>query len=38
MDRFNVPGTARASFGLYNNRADVDALIRGLLKVKSIFG
>ncbi|GGO07121.1 cysteine desulfurase [Iodidimonas muriae] len=38
MDRFNVPGTARASFGLYTSRADVDALIRGLEKVKSIFG
>ena len=38
MDRFGVPGTARASFGLYNTRADVDALIDGLHKVKSIFG
>jgi len=38
MDRFGVPGTARASFGLYNTRADVDALIDGLQKVKSIFG
>jgi len=37
MDRFGIPGTARASFGLYNSRADVDALIRGLEKVKSIF-
>jgi len=38
MERFGIPGTARASFGLYNSRADVDALIRGLEKVKSIFG
>lgn len=27
MQRFNVPATVRASFGVYNNRADVDALI-----------
>ena len=38
MERFGVPGTARASFGLYNTREDVDALVRGLEKVKSIFG
>ncbi len=38
MDRFQIPGTARASFGIYNDHADVDALIRGLHKVKSIFG
>ncbi len=38
MDRFQIPGTARASFGLYNTHADVDALMRGLHKVKSIFG
>lgn len=26
MDRYGIPGTVRASFALYNNRADVDAL------------
>ena len=29
MDRFGVPATARASFGLYNTREEVDALVRG---------
>ena len=38
MDRFGVPATARASFGLYNTREDVDALVRGIEKVVDIFG
>jgi len=38
MERFNVTGTARASFSIYNDRADVDRLIVGLHKVMEIFG
>jgi len=38
MDRYGVPATARASFGLYNTREDVDALVRGLRKVHEVFG
>jgi len=38
MQRFDIPGTARASVSLYNNRDDVDRLIRGLLKAKEMFG
>ena len=38
MDRFNIPGTVRASFGLYNDKSDVDRLIEGLKKVMDIFG
>lgn len=38
MRRYNVPATARASFYLYNTADEVDALIRGLDKAKSIFG
>jgi len=38
MQRFGVPATVRASFGLYNTRADVDALLRGLSKVQEVFG
>ena len=38
MDRFGVPATVRASFGLYNSRADVDALVAGLGRVQEIFG
>lgn len=38
MDHLGVPATARASFGLYNDLDDVAALIRGLDRVKRIFG
>jgi cysteine desulfurase / selenocysteine lyase len=37
MDRFGVPATARASFALYNTRADVDALVRALERVRELF-
>jgi len=30
MQRFGVPGTARASFAMYNTRADVDTLVEAL--------
>lgn len=38
MDRFGIPGTARASFGIYNDKDDVDRLVDGLKKVMDIFG
>ncbi|GAB4575338.1 MAG: cysteine desulfurase [Rhodothalassiaceae bacterium] len=38
MARFGIPGTARASFAIHNGRDDVEALARGIEKVKSIFG
>ena len=38
MDHFGIAGTVRASFGLYNSRADVDRLIDGLGEVREIFG
>jgi cysteine desulfurase/selenocysteine lyase len=37
MRRFGVPATARASFAFYNTREEVDALVRGLLRVRSVF-
>jgi cysteine desulfurase/selenocysteine lyase len=37
MEFFNVPATARASLGLYNTRAEVDALAAGLRKVIEVF-
>jgi cysteine desulfurase / selenocysteine lyase len=37
MDRFGIPATARASFALYNTRADVDALVRALERVRELF-
>lgn len=38
MDHFDVASTARASFALYNNRADVDALVASIKSVQEIFG
>ena len=37
MRRYGVPATSRASLALYNTRADIDALVAGLGKVKEIF-
>ena len=30
MERFNIPGTVRASFGVYTTLQEVDALVRGV--------
>ena len=38
MDRFNIPGTVRASFSIYNDKSDVDRLVEGLKKVVDLFG
>ena len=38
MDFFCVPATTRASFAFYNTREEVDALCRGIVKVKELFG
>ena len=37
MEHFGIPATVRASFALYNTRAEVDALFRGLQRVREIF-
>lgn len=37
MQRFQVPATARASFGIYNDQADIDKLIEALHLTKRIF-
>jgi cysteine desulfurase/selenocysteine lyase len=37
MRHFGVPATARASFAFYNTRDEVDALVRGLARVRSVF-
>jgi cysteine desulfurase/selenocysteine lyase len=36
--RLGVQSTARASLYLYNTADDIDALVRGLEKVKEFFG
>jgi cysteine desulfurase/selenocysteine lyase len=37
MERFGIPATVRASFAVYNTRAEVDALARGIRKVHEVF-
>lgn len=37
MDYFELPATARASFGVYNNKNDVDRLVAALHKVREVF-
>jgi len=38
MQRLDAPATARASFGLYNTTAEIDALVDALGQVREIFG
>jgi cysteine desulfurase / selenocysteine lyase len=37
MQRFGIPATARASFAFYNTREEIDALVKGLQRVKEVF-
>ena len=37
MQRYGVPATARASFGVYNTRAEVDQLVASIDKVRRLF-
>lgn len=37
IERFQIPATTRMSLGIYNNKADVDALVLGLEKVIKLF-
>jgi cysteine desulfurase/selenocysteine lyase len=38
MDRFGVPATTRASLACFNTKDDLDALVRGLGKVREVLG
>jgi cysteine desulfurase/selenocysteine lyase len=37
MDKYCIPATIRASLAIYNTREDIDALVKGLIKVKEVF-
>lgn len=37
MERFGIPGTVRASLGLYNTREDIDRLYEATLKAKGML-
>jgi cysteine desulfurase/selenocysteine lyase len=38
MDFFDVPATARASFGCYSDDADIEQLVRALGRAREVFG
>jgi cysteine desulfurase/selenocysteine lyase len=38
MDRLGLPATARASFGIYNDEADVAALVAAVRTAQQLFG
>jgi cysteine desulfurase/selenocysteine lyase len=38
MDHLGVAATARASFGIYSDEGDIDALMRGIERTRRIFG
>lgn len=38
MNRFNITGTSRASFAVYNTIEEIDKLVQGLHKVKRMLG
>ncbi len=37
-EKYGLPATTRASFYLYNTKSEVDSLVNGLAKVRTIFG
>jgi cysteine desulfurase / selenocysteine lyase len=38
MEHLGVPATARASFGIYNDEGDIEALLAGIERTRRIFG
>ncbi len=38
MERYGVPATARASFGVYNTHDEVESLVVALEKIRRLFG
>jgi len=38
MDFYHVPATARASFAMYNTKAEVDVLMKGIRDLIAMFG
>jgi cysteine desulfurase/selenocysteine lyase len=37
MDRYGIAATARASFGVYTTREEIDRLVEGLEEARRIF-
>lgn len=37
MDRYDIPGTVRASIAMYNSKADIDALVAGVKRAAAML-
>ncbi len=37
MERYNIPATSRASFGLYNTIEEIDVLVEALKRIVEVF-
>ncbi len=37
LDHFNIPGTIRASFSMYNTKEEIDQLVKAIIQVKKMF-
>lgn len=37
MDFYSIPGTVRASFSFYNTKEEIDLLVQGIIKAKSML-
>jgi cysteine desulfurase/selenocysteine lyase len=38
MDRFNIPGTVRASFSFYNTISEIDLFVDAVKKASKMLG
>ena len=38
MDRFNIPGTVRASFSFYNTKSEIDLFVDAVKKASKMLG
>ena len=38
MERFGIPGTARASFAFYNTEEEIDRLVAAIAAAQRLFG
>ncbi|MGI9542448.1 MAG: aminotransferase class V-fold PLP-dependent enzyme, partial [Cyclobacteriaceae bacterium] len=38
MDFFSIDGTVRASFAVYNTKAEIDLLAQGLQQIRKVIG
>ncbi|RMD58226.1 cysteine desulfurase [Candidatus Woesearchaeota archaeon] len=38
LEKLGIPACARISFGIYNDKSDVDSFIKALLRAKEVFG